>query len=587
MAMAAAFSLASCSVAEQFPEDLLLSKRTHTVKVKFVTASPDTRTAFGEFDETNSAYPAFWTGADLSVAISLNLAEPVDAEVVKDSEVSKNASFTAIFKDTGSPYDFFALSPLSAANAVSGSRNSWSVTIPTVQTPKADGLSCDEAAMLLFARSGELEALPADPVQLQFGHITTYCRLALKNLAAAFQSHNVTDPSVKSVDLTYSVPVAGEWYVNASDGTLEEKEASYTVTLRPEISDLTQPTDIWYALAPCTLDGATVRVSVNTDKGSLSREYTFGTRTYAAGAVNKLSLDMTKNASFDEYSAAEDETVFELVTSMNGISKNDEVIFADTVTPAYAMTSTTNSTSGIKAIAKDADNGFTYSARDSYIRLPEGSNVMVMTVSNKTGSSLSFKYGNKYLERATSSNTHYLTLASSARVFTSSINNGIATLSYLSNSKKTKYSVYYDSGHFNIFDSQSSQTKDIAIFKKKTVTTISRIDPENDPVLEQEQYGAYLSGENSVHIPQVSQLSREYSGYAPAFAIIFPAGNSVLEFNGIPAAAAKGDKFSLTVTRVTGRQRTSLGTFQVTVIKEDGAKLWLTDFNGNGFIVKR
>lgn len=584
MALAAmtAYAFVSCSMAEQVdPADFSSAS---ALTVKFTTKTVETKAAFGEFDEANSSYPTFWTAADQKIAMSLNYAEPVEAIVSKEDEVSDKADFTATFEDGASPYEFFALSPIAAVNTLSESRGSWSVTIPTVQTPKADGLSCDEAAMILYSKSASMTALPVDPVALHFSHVTSYCRLVLKNLASAFEANSVSDASIKSVDISFEVPVAGDWYINATDGTLEEKEASYTITLKPTIEDLTQSPEIWFALAPCTLDGTTVKVSVNTDKGCLSREYTYGTRTYAAGAVNRLALDMTKNSTFDAYAISYDDTYYQLVTALSGISANDEVIFVDATVPSYAMGNTTDSTNGFNAVAKDATDGFTYSTSDGKIRLADDSNVMVWTVASKSSSSVTFKNGSKYLSRQSSGNSHYPLLGTSSFTFTLALSNGNATLSYLSNSRSTTYYLYYNSNHFQII---SNTSKTFAIYKKVTTTVSYDLDPDNDPINQESVFGAYLPAGNLVHTPGVSQLSREYSATATTFAVLFPADNTVLEFSGIPSDAAKGDTFSLSVTKVSGRKKTVLGVFNVTVVKEEGSKLWLSDFNGNGFIVKR
>lgn len=580
-ATAALLLLAGCSMSEQ-NQEMKAGARIKAVKVHFTTRATDTKTAFEGFDEASSTYPVSWTGNDQFIAMSMNFAGPVEAEVIRDRNASGKADFTATFEDSGSPYRFLAISPLSAVRTMSGSRESWNVTIPTVQTPKADGLSCDEAAMILWAKTGTFTTIPEMPIELQFEHMTAYCRLVLKNLSAALASNNASGASVKSVDVTYSIPVAGDFFIDAENGGIQAKEASHTITIMPAVEDLSQPTDIWFALAPCTLDGATVKVSVNTDKGSLAREYTFGQRTYAAGSVNKLTLDMTRNTSFDPHVVTKEETVFELVKSINNLAQNDEVIFADAKVPLFAMTGTA-STSGIASVAKDAANGFIYDPEDGYIRLPEGSDVAVLKIAGKTSSAISFSCGTSYLGYTGSNKTYMLSFSTSPTQFTTSIaQDGSARLSYVKG--RTAVYVFHNETDFNL--GSSSETT-IAIFKKKNITTTSSIDPDNDPILLEEQYGAYLTSGNTVHIPRTSQLSRETAASNVTFAILFPAGNRILEFDGIPAGAVKGDSFTLRLTHIEGRKRTSLGSFEVSVIKEEGASLWLSDFKGNGFIVKR
>lgn len=588
IASASILSLAACSVVERFPDENLLKSASHNISVRFTASNPDTdtKTAFGKFDETDSTYPTVWTSADRKIAMSLNLGDPVAASVTEISEDGRSADFQADFADGGAPYKFYALSPYSAVNAVSGSHKGWVVNIPSIQTPKSDGLSCDESAMLLYAGSEELEELPAESVNLRFHHVTTYCRLTLNNLSTALKNAKAANAKAKSVDITFSVPVAGEWYVNAADGSLECKEKSYTVTLKPASIDKTKPVELWVALAPCKLDNQKVTVAVNTDMGRLSREYSYGKRTYAAGAVNKLTLDMSKNATFDQQTTSAEETVFALVMSADDLKTGDEVIFADARTPEYAMTSTVTS-NGIAATAQDSENGFIYNSGDGYIRLFDESDVMVMNVADKTSTTLSFSYGSKSLAPNTSSNKHHLTLSDEAFVFTSSISNGEAKLSYKSSSGKTTYSVCLTNGAFDIYSSSNNLIKTVAIYKKTNAETTVVVDPDSDPVLKQEQFGMYLKSGSTVHTPHVSQLSREYSGKSLTFAILFPAQDRVYEFGGISSSVKKGDSFTLNVRKFDGNKKTDVGTFEVTAIKEDGARIWLTDYNGNGFIIKR
>ena len=579
-ALLAAFLLPSCGVEDAVSPRS--ERNVPTVTVHFTTADPDTKTAFAAQDEDKS-YPTYWTSSDRAVAMSLCFAQPVEATLVKDSDESRSADFTATFEDSGKPYTFYAMSPLSAVTAISPSRGAWTVTIPSVQTPKADGLSCDEAAMLLYGKTDELQSIPESAVSMHFSHVTSYIRLTLRNLADVFAANDIADASVRSVDVAFTVPVAGEWYVDAADGSLEEKDASHTITLMPAADDLTQPLEMWLALAPCTLSGETVTVTVNTDKGSISRGYAFGDRTCAAGVVNRLSLDMTKNATFDPHSITVAETVYALVSSASDISAGDEVIFTDASTPAAAMGQAASGTSGFAV-----STAFTCASSDGYVRLPDDSDVTVWTVATKSGTSVTFKNGSSYLTTGSSGSSHYPKTGTSAKTFTLSVSSGTSTLSYKSGSGKTTYSLYCSGSYFTCFSSTSSATETLGIWRKATVTGTTSSDPGSDPIMQQEEYGAYLSDGSTVHVPGTSQLSREtLSDGTVTFAIIFPDDNEVLQFGGIPSGAAKGDEFPLVLTLISGRRKTVLGTFEVTVLSEDGATLKLSDFAGNGFIVKR
>ena len=567
--LASAILIVGCSQEEVIdPSELSEVRMAPSITVNFRTVG-STRTAFQEYDESSDSYPAVWTVNDETIRMSLNYATPVEATVNKEEETSSYASFTGTFEDTGSPYRFFALSPKSAVIAISPSRESWSVTIPTEQTPTEDGLSCDEAAQLIYAVSDELTTIP-DPVDLYFYHITTYCRLTLKNLEDAFTTAGVSDAEVTSIDVTFGTPVAGDWYYDFEDQVISEKDASHTIRI-----NTTTVEDVWFALAPCDLGGQTLKVTVNTSAGHFSRTVTFPEgRTYTAGNVNKLSISM-KKAEFEEVTTTREETVYSLVKDLSSLSSSDEVIIMNAVTPTTAMGS------GSSFNAVSGTSNFTYTSSDGYVRLPDGSSVTVFTIT-KSSSTLTFKTGSSYLAVTGQGGGRSLTTSTTATSWTASIaTTGLANIYY-----KGKQKSYYITAGSSAYSINSS-TATVTLWKKTTVTVTAESDPDSDAILQSSVYGAYLSSGNIVYSSGTAQLSREYLSESVTFAILFPSSNTILEFNGIPLDAAKRDTFTLSLVKIIGRKQTLLGEYEVMVVKEDGAKLWLSDFSGNGFIVKR
>ena len=110
--------------------------------------------------------------------------------------------------------------------------------------------------------------------------------------------------------------------------------------------------------------------------------------------------------------------------------------------------------------------------------------------------------------------------------------------------------------------------------------------PASD-VLNHEVFGAYIPGNPLLYDASTDQLSREYNDDGMVtFSLLDPVQDAFVVFSGIPAEAAYGDAFTLTV-----RYQAKVGdvydaTFDVRVVKEEGARLWLSD-GTNGFIVKR
>ena len=129
--------------------------------------------------------------------------------------------------------------------------------------------------------------------------------------------------------------------------------------------------------------------------------------------------------------------------------------------------------------------------------------------------------------------------------------------------------------------SGDTSSQSVYIFRK-----VAGVDIDNDPILEQEVYGAYLSGSNRV-FGVGDQLSREYMNDGTlTFAILSPASSGVAEFGGIPTSPAKGETFTLNYNVISGYNHSDTD-YNVTVVKVDGPKVWLSAGGGRGFIVKK
>ena len=124
-------------------------------------------------------------------------------------------------------------------------------------------------------------------------------------------------------------------------------------------------------------------------------------------------------------------------------------------------------------------------------------------------------------------------------------------------------------------------SQNVYIYRKE-----AGINVDTDPILEQDIYGAYLSSGNKLY-GAGSQLSREYiNDGTVTFAILTPTIAEVVEFNGIPVDPAKGDTFTLNYNVISGRNASDTD-YNVTVVKVDGPKVWLSAGSGIGFIVKK
>ena len=533
-------------------------------RVHFTAGSLQTKTAFAEptVEDGVATYPTRWTANDTEVAISLNYETAIAAGVVPSADFTQ-ADFEADFAESkaSAPYTFYVLSPASALQAVSASRKALTVNIPAVQTPLAT--SADEAAQILVAKSAESQTLP-EKVDVHFAHLTGYGRLTLKNLPEGVTSVTLVSPEQ---------PWAGTWYYNTEDGSVEAKEASSSITVKTDATG-----DIWFACAPVDMKGKKLKVSATTANGVYEREITLSGKNvdFTAGHVYKFSVNMA-DATFVENTK---EVYYELVTAASTLKAGDEVIIA---TPQYSYalsTSQSNNNRGRIAVTISEDK----------IYDPDET-VQIVTLEGSAGAWYLKVDDDQYLYTTSSQKNMYLrtgtkTQQSIYNTWAISISNGNAEISAKVDNQLTKYLIYNNSS--SVFSVNTSKpgtgNNRVALYRK---TEGEAVPSSDDPILQEETFGAYLSGNNTVYVKGSQQLSREYQGDKVTFAILDAVAQKVVEFSGIPAGATIGDAFALTLRTVEGKKTVSTGSYTVTVVGEAGAKLWLSDGAGNGFIVKR
>ena len=521
--------------------------------VRFHAGNAATRTAFAE--PVDGLYQTLWTENDSDVLLSLNYGK-AESSAVTPSADGTTASFEASFDASAatSPYTFYAVSPASAARAISPSRNAWSVYIAADQKPLEN--SVDEAAQLLVAKSAAHSVLP-DEVDLHFSHLTAYGRVTLKNL-------ELDQATVSKVELLFSTPVVGEWYW-AEDGTLTSNGASHTITLDTDASG-----DLWFACAPVDVSGARMTLSLYTDRGLMTKEIVFPEgRKFNAGKVARFSVDMAgvRLTTTD---------VFLPVTDASTLKEGDKVLIVNA--------------DGTYALAGQSNDGNPH-REQAAVTVSEGQitdpgEATVLTVSpGTTSGTWAFHTGTGYLSANASNNI--LKEAPSQSSFTDwsvIISNQKATLK--AGDGASRFIRYHASnGRFSCYSSATSQ-KDIVLYRMKSYETGPVAD---DPLTVQSEYGSYISGAERTYVKGTDQLVRSYPDGDFQFAILRPADKEQLLISGFdPTTLAKGDEVTVTASWRMGKEvLLKEQSFRLTVVKEDGSKVWLGDGSGQGFIIKK
>ena len=517
-------------------------------------AGAETRTAFAQAE--NGVYQTLWTQNDREILLSLNYGEARETEVFASAD-GRTATFDASFdaSTTEAPYTFYAVSPASAARAISPSRRAWSVYIAADQTPSA--LSVDEAAQLIVAKSASSSTLP-DETELHFSHLTAYGRIALKNV-------ELGDAVAERVELVFSTPVVGQWYWG-EDGTLVSNGASHTITLHTDASS-----DLWFACAPVNVGGASMSLTLYTNQGILCKTIVFPEgRSFTSGKVARFSVDMA------DAETVLAKTAFTLVTDPSELVEGGEYLIVNAGCTHALGAQNNDGTQHRDQVAVVVENGtIADSGEATILKLEPGS----------VSGTWSFHTGTGYLSAAAKRNAlHEAAEKNNYSSWTVSISEGKTTIQAQSgestllkhNGIATRFSCYKES---------AANMDDVVLFRRPAST-------ENplsvDPLLSFSDYGSYLNGAEWTYVPGSDQIQRvQETDGTVTFILMNPSSYKQLEVKGFNPSLTKGQLVEVSV-RYRQRSDDLLNkSYSFRVAAEDGPKVWLSDGLGQGIILKK
>ncbi len=536
--------------------------------VHFHASQADTKARFGE-DDGNGIRPTLWTSNDSEVKLSLNYGSAVAAGVVPSTDFG-TASFEATFdfSEVSGPYTFYSVSPASAALALSPSRSAWKVSIPCEQTPS--DASPDESGIILAAASDEYDsAVQVGDVNLYFNHLTAYGRMSLLNLALA------EGETVSAVELTVTTPIVGDWYWETSGSGITDYGASSTLTI-----NTSRTSDIWFACAPVDVSEQIMTVTVYTSAGCHEQLVEFpADRKFDAGQVAVFSVNM-EGAEFTAAgsgSGSGSSGAFELVTDASTLKAGDEVLIVSTkATDEYVALGESNGNYRLPADVTVSNNA---------ISDPGDATVLTLKAGTSDGT-FAFLDGSYYLSSPTTDKNYLLSELTSVNDNASwsiVVSNGTATVTAKAGSR-TLLKYNSSSPRFSCY---SSGQTDVSIYRRSASGGgISA----NDPMLSKTDYGCWLgTGLEWALDPGVNQVTRAYdTDGVLTYTIINPDTVEELEISGYKKSYIKGDRVTLTVNWRYGRiNRLNSARYTMTVIKEQGPMVWLSDGNGKGAIIKK
>lgn len=435
----------SCQKVQENKEEAIPETKEQTVSFNALPMG-ETKTAFT--DPSDGKYPTLWTANDEKIKISMNYGSAKDATVTPSKDFTK-ATFAAEFTPgEASEFTFYALSPASSFVSVSGDPNySLLVNIPTSQTPITK--SVDEAAQILFAKSATLNAFPTESVDLQFSHLTAYACMSLKNL-------DLGGATINSISITAGANIAGRWYYYPGTGALSENSASATITV-----NTTSATDVMFALAPVDLAGKTLKIVVNTNMGTFTKDIASwpSGKAFLAGHVAKFALSM-------EGITVVSPKVYTLVKDVAELTAGSKVIIA-AAESNFAISTTQNGNNRANAAVTISDEKISSPSESIEIFTVEAG-TKDNTYAFHTTNSDAVDSNDGYIYAASSGSNYMRTEASKSdnSSFAISIDaNGIATVVAQGTNTRNHMRHNSSSSCFSCYAESSSVAEKVAIYK--------------------------------------------------------------------------------------------------------------------------
>ena len=283
----AAMAFVAC---QNEPEDINVTAKQVTVNISGDLV--DTRSYFGEPDETAKTYPSKWLGGE-KVAFSLNEAALVEATNTLDGT---RATFSvALADDHTTKGTIYAFSPKGVFDDTNATNNEGGFTrlntqyqdafvvIPEVQNPTTT--SVDPSVHLLAGAYSYTDGLPT-AVNMQFKHVAAYAKMTIKDFTEV----------IKKVEVTASAPLAGSgcWYYYAGEkvGQLINADKTTITVMNPAESNY----DFWFGCAPADLKSGTLSVKVYAANGdTYTKALNIAGKNFAfhQGGVSRFTVSIT------------------------------------------------------------------------------------------------------------------------------------------------------------------------------------------------------------------------------------------------------------------------------------------------------
>ena len=138
---------------------------------------------------------------------------------------------------------------------------------------------------------------------------------------------------------------------------------------------------------------------------------------------------------------------------------------------------------------------------------------------------------------------------------------------------------------FSCYKESVTNMHDVALFRRATgadnPTAV-------DPLTESAEYGCYFDEARWVYTRGTDQIFRSYAADGSVeFILLDPASRKQLVVSGFDPSLTQGQETEISVQYRQGSQILLAKSYRLTVVREDGPKVWLSAGKGKGIILKK
>jgi len=358
--------------------------------------------------------------------------------------------------------------------------------------------------------------------------------------------------------------------IAASSIDVSAEAQSQTVVLSANVTVSAKSSVPWITVSPVTkgLEEKSFTLEVTANESTSERS---GSVEFSSGDI-KQTLTV-KQAGKSPTPPAPAGSEYTLVTDASELEAGDQIIIVNVEASMAISTSQNNNNRGATSVT----------ISDDVIYADELSgDVQIITLEGEEDAwNLSVDDG--YLANASGDKNKLLTVKSvtSNATWTISVN-GSGDAAITAGAGARNVLRYNPNNGSPVFACYASGQKPVAIFRLSGSSTPA------EPVTQYETPGFYLSTTNTrTYEAGKNQYIREYNGNALTFAIVNPSAKEQVEITGYSSDMTIGSAATIQVDWKKNSVSTLSKSYSMSVLKDEGGKVWIGDDKGRGVIIRK